>query len=1550
MKNLNSIRIKLFILTVTVALFLASQFTSPSAGEKGVSDTITNPVPDSQFIIGAFHNGTDLDYEYQDSLSLNTWHHYTAPTGWGWPGTINDNYNGDPLEYGPGVMSRIDNNNNNKGMRTLMNRPIIEYLVGGQRIDYQCEFIDSNFNASRYWYYAYRYSDRASNIVDIVDSSRYGDSIEMVKHCIRTEQSQTNGFVAIDSGLRANRELAFIKTNDWIRDDAYEWYIMPRIRIDSAFAANGNNDSITVCIIVLHGWNDTIVKEIPIRIENFKDSINNLYDGSYREMYSFLLGQTKLEISSAEIDSFFINPDGNTFWWEGSVNKTDIKIYWSGKCDMWIDRVRLENRPAHQYMTQKDSVLISKVNLEVSWAGRNYEATNPIPNYIYYEECQMSHFPAIKALNQQITTYPGSNTELIIFLNYDLFKAHIPQSWKYNLYADLLKKYLYDDYGLRTIVMGSYALEGWDEDDLPKDEQYRNSFHPITLSSSPYDADIGILSNTLSPGNYDTWLQEHFDDSVHLSGVNYSYISNLMDSLSRNGMRIINGTQSHLWFKEGHKLKEPSNEELELQANLALTYNAKGLIWFNYVSDRTYIGSSYYCRGVMEYFQLLQKPVPRTSNVYGKNKYLKVCQIDSMLAKRGPYIISFNPALTNNCIYRLSSEREEFLTNTFIGDVITYKISSTTPECTEDNPGGTSPQGLVYECKPDRYLQAATFKKSTSDINKYFMIVNRRCSPYIDESSEDNRGGRRFVRVRFDANSSEFANFNNWKIIDIDSNKTVTVFDKRATALLDLGWYNPGQGKLYKVAPVMQEGGTLVCDEAVSPSTFTCNGMVFNNGYDLTISPYTTITFSNYAGIEMNGGSFECGEFSDDSQVTFNGTDSLKGIILSNCSSVGIYNTSISDLKNDSSETAVLISNCISTNIKGSIFNAATNVGGISISFTDCPQETMSLNVSECIFLMGSSGCDALSISSNGSPSVAVLLDWCTFTTSNDSSNALRLINVTGGAVKNSTFVNFNTTITALGSAFDMYNNKILGKTYSAGIQCLTGSNLSMGPNSGLYLGGYNYIRNYGTSSSNIYTDNSFFDIDCGNNEFDIDETDYSKHLTGTMIDNGSAYVMAYKNCFHEDSITNIEAVHDVKWGETNSDVNFLFEPYFCDLTPPQDFVVFDVYGFSDTVYYKSGGEGSGINPNKTLNIEENIYKSLKDTVNINLRKRNYQTVETSSKLILTQYPDSLESIGMVQKLYMASLNLDSTKIGLTKTFLENLITNNTQNPSLIKRAFYFIQKCKVKLGQYQSALEGFQYIMTHNPYTYEGLVASWDYAATYLLMGTGGSIQGDNEQTHEDFNTPADTLLSRMSKRDINSAKNKNSNTNEQITKIFYEKIKNTTKDDRVKQEEKIKTLEKKLESSKSTSEKNEAARELATMKQIKEAVKIKKPNTVMNHIQIMNDDIKKVFGVGKQSSKESTNSLIPQTYQLYQNYPNPFNPTTKIAFDLPKDAKVKLVIYDILGREMKTLVNNEFRSAGKYITEFNGSNMASGIYFARILVNEGKDFIAVKKMVLLK
>ncbi|MCI0472716.1 MAG: T9SS type A sorting domain-containing protein [Ignavibacteria bacterium] len=137
--------------------------------------------------------------------------------------------------------------------------------------------------------------------------------------------------------------------------------------------------------------------------------------------------------------------------------------------------------------------------------------------------------------------------------------------------------------------------------------------------------------------------------------------------------------------------------------------------------------------------------------------------------------------------------------------------------------------------------------------------------------------------------------------------------------------------------------------------------------------------------------------------------------------------------------------------------------------------------------------------------------------------------------------------------------------------------------------------------------------------------------------------------------------------------------------------------------------------------------------------------------------------------------------------------------------------------------------------------------------------------------------------------------------------------------------------------------------MKNLNSLIKTKRPKDNAEYQAILNNDIEKLHP-RKNADAYSGNNMIPQTFELYQNYPNPFNPSTKIAFDLPRDARVKLVIYDILGREVKTLINNKFRSAGKYISEFNGSSLASGVYFARILVNDGKDFIAVKKMVLVK
>jgi hypothetical protein len=93
-----------------------------------------------------------------------------------------------------------------------------------------------------------------------------------------------------------------------------------------------------------------------------------------------------------------------------------------------------------------------------------------------------------------------------------------------------------------------------------------------------------------------------------------------------------------------------------------------------------------------------------------------------------------------------------------------------------------------------------------------------------------------------------------------------------------------------------------------------------------------------------------------------------------------------------------------------------------------------------------------------------------------------------------------------------------------------------------------------------------------------------------------------------------------------------------------------------------------------------------------------------------------------------------------------------------------------------------------------------------------------------------------------------------------------------------------------------------------------------------------------------------IPTKFNLSQNYPNPFNPTTKIDFDLPLDSRVNIVLYDVTGREVKTLVN-ETRTAGYHTIAFDASSISSGMYFYRITTkSSGQDFVATKKMMLVK
>ena len=100
-----------------------------------------------------------------------------------------------------------------------------------------------------------------------------------------------------------------------------------------------------------------------------------------------------------------------------------------------------------------------------------------------------------------------------------------------------------------------------------------------------------------------------------------------------------------------------------------------------------------------------------------------------------------------------------------------------------------------------------------------------------------------------------------------------------------------------------------------------------------------------------------------------------------------------------------------------------------------------------------------------------------------------------------------------------------------------------------------------------------------------------------------------------------------------------------------------------------------------------------------------------------------------------------------------------------------------------------------------------------------------------------------------------------------------------------------------------------------------------------------------------EQNHYSMPFNFYLYQNFPNPFNPTTKIKFKIPGQARndnmmVTLKVYDILGNEITTLVNEE-KQPGTYEIEFDGVNLSNGVYFYQLTAGS---FVETKKMVLLK
>lgn len=382
------------------------------------------------FLLGAMHDYLDSTYVYlSDTLGFNVWHKYTIPKGWGWPVMHNncstlaaDQLDTPVHKYSADIRARLDTNLANN-LLTLMDRPKFQYLAFGQRSDYQCE--DISKVDPDYWFYTYYNStDNGSTIKDTLDYSNGGAGY--VKRCLYNRSNPGSNARMLFDSLRGNMEQ--INTYwgvTWLGDSHYDWYIMPRIRIDTAFANNPANQNTEVCKVIVKNRDGDSLTQI-IKVRNFLTSDFSIYSGLYLDSFYSYSGNL---ITNLKIPAGYWFNDSSHVSFGDLKCRVDFKVFWYDKCDMWIDRIRVEDEPAHRFLTQKSTDYEDWIRDEVrDIVMAEINSGNESPYKFYIEEFEMNHLPCIGYLNKKIIDYSNGRMSLMVNYNHDLVKAFIPKT------------------------------------------------------------------------------------------------------------------------------------------------------------------------------------------------------------------------------------------------------------------------------------------------------------------------------------------------------------------------------------------------------------------------------------------------------------------------------------------------------------------------------------------------------------------------------------------------------------------------------------------------------------------------------------------------------------------------------------------------------------------------------------------------------------------------------------------------------------------------------------------------------------------------------------------------------------------------------------------------------------------------------------------------------------------------------------------------------------------------------------------------------------------
>jgi hypothetical protein len=1414
------------------------------------------------------------------------------------------------------------------GLKLLGNRTNIEYMCYAQRMIYEVPaYTNDTLTNYGFCYRNYRGVLETDNGRTVLHACADGT-------CPNSD-ANSPGYILEN----VYENLQFGDLFDFTQADAGTWYIKPVMKIPTGL--DPNTDIVKIVVVNYEG--NTIL-QVPIKAENFSSS------GVYVQDYVLL--PEPLEVSGNNTPSGTgLNAGVSADIWEDwRMNcNIDFKVWWYGEADVWIDRMIVDDELGNDLFTL--GLYDDVIKEEAEEFGSNAN------NYAFYtDELPYSNYSAARYVDSLIkSTNSGAN------FHYAISNYHHARGYKNNLTAH---RPLLENIHPVSFNVDAHELFGTQ---IPYHLNNVNSQIPdIWKSSSDHYYNLQIQKKSFGDKNAIVTDEKDWSTPTNPKPPPWGsliYQINLareQRDLYSPGAKLVMQPQIHGFATFNSAInkytswgREPTNEEIEAQAMICIAHGADGISWFWHPSISW--GSSsipdFGYRGLSEYLELdmdapssnkrlvslgltkiygmdIDPQEKRTSNLYGQNKFDYVADMNDKIMNSWKTTLDRVDWISGWSVHSEGANHE------YVSDLISIApYISGLNACEEDGPYAYT------DCEEERYWEMGFFNAATAgDNSKYFMMVNRRCVPEYVESSVQ-KGDARVLKIKFD--QSDLSGYRNWKLEEVGGSQTIIfdVLNQGSNGFLalgdtenDLGWFKPGEGKLFRLAPVIFDGGMLVSDEVISEDAMISD-TVWTDGFNLTIEDGSTITFDTNGVIVAQGGNFTCGDLSGShGGVDLIGTGEWNGIKLNGCDTVNIYNTSIEDIKDSS--YALDMFNCKNVEMEGNTFtldNSGAVRGSYIFSFEFF---TPNIVLYDNTVNIGANTIPVFNFNANSASSFPVIIDDCDMNApSSSSSSAISMTNISGGVIKNNDITGYNTSVLALSSAMDFYNNAITSSTNDCIISGSSGSTLGLKETGGKGTGGENFFSTSHEDANNVEIYGGYFFAEDGYNTFDIAASyDDGKHFSGYFAPEGEFSPSLEYNCFTEDG-SPVSPVYDITWDIAGDPVTFAYT-YDC-----------------------TAGEGAGLSSktennylivpitdryNDTIKIRDgNFTLTASDSMSVEMRKRNYAVTIGIAERILENSSGSPVAYDALSKLYLASLRLDSagSKMIPLKTFLEEVILDNGDKPGLVSRAFYFIQKCKAALGQYQSALTGFGDIITNNPNTYDALVSSWDYAATTLLMngGQGGGEKpafGEEElfAFHSFIDDPKDPIDDRS-----------------KLTKEQKQQVKvNVVKSFEETRKEEINVINKLKE--KSDRGDRNAQKELKRRETLQAVVTKRQPEDIYEHINNVSSDIRVVFNSTDDNLIKKEQNSVPVEFELSQNFPNPFNPTTKIQYALPKDGKVQLVIYDILGREMAKLVNNEFKSAGRYVSEFNGSRLASGIYFYRILVNDGKDFTQVKKMVLVK